>query len=194
MQRQTPIIKLSAHDATIRGFTLVELMIVVAIVGVLAAIAVHGVRKYTNSAKSTEARNTIGQIAKNATTAFARDKMDPSLLGAGQSVIRSNVLCGSATPIPEELTSVASAKYQSNSEEWDAGSSVEGWSCLMFSLDEPQYFQYDYQAEDTSAGFAAIALGDLDGDGEPSSFIVRGVVTNGVVHVSPSFEEENPDE
>lgn len=184
----------SAHDATVRGFTLVELMIVVAIVGVLAAIAVHGVRKYTASAKAAEARNTIGQIAKNAATAFAKDKMDPALLGGGSSVIRANELCESATPVPEQLSSVSSAKYQSHSEEWGQGSATAGWKCLLFSLDEPQYFQYDYQSEDTTAGFVATGKGDLDGDGEPSSFTLRGVVDNGVVRISPSIEEANPDE
>jgi type IV pilus assembly protein PilA len=45
-----------------RGFTLVELMAVVAIVGILATLAVYGVRKYINSSKASEAIQMVGAI------------------------------------------------------------------------------------------------------------------------------------
>jgi len=44
------------------GFTLMELMVVVAIMGVLAALATYGVRKYTLSAKKAEAVSMLTQI------------------------------------------------------------------------------------------------------------------------------------
>ena len=45
-----------------RGFTLLELMTVVVIIGVLSTLAVYGVRKYVYSSKTAEAIHMIGSI------------------------------------------------------------------------------------------------------------------------------------
>jgi type IV pilus assembly protein PilA len=54
-----------AHDgerSRQRGYTLVELLVVVIMVGVLATLGVIGVRKYVFAAKTSEAINMIGSI------------------------------------------------------------------------------------------------------------------------------------
>ena len=64
MSRTERIARLTRHArrGSARAFTLVELAIVVAIVGVLSVIAVVGYRKITLSAKVSEAQNMISAI------------------------------------------------------------------------------------------------------------------------------------
>ena len=47
---------------TKRGFTLIEMMIVVAIIGVLATVAAVSYRKYLDAARTTEAYGMLGEI------------------------------------------------------------------------------------------------------------------------------------
>jgi len=183
-----------------RGFTLVELMIVVAIVGILAALAIYGVTRYMKNAKTAEARNSVGQMSKDAAAAYAREKMPPGVLKGGISAALSNTLCTSASKtVPVAKTAIAGKKYQSSVDEWapKTDAATIGFKCLKFSMDQPQYYRYNYTALNpaTNAGtFLAIAQGDLDGDGVESTFQIAGGVANGAVALSPSIEELEPEE
>jgi type IV pilus assembly protein PilA len=48
-----------------KGFTLIELMIVVAIIGILAAIAIPAYSNYTKKAKVTEVTNAMGAVSSS---------------------------------------------------------------------------------------------------------------------------------
>ena len=57
-------------DRNHKGFTLIELMIVVAIIGILAAIAIPNFLKYQAKSRQTEAKTNLGGVFVAATSYF----------------------------------------------------------------------------------------------------------------------------
>ena len=181
-----------------RAFSLVELMIVVAIIGVLSTLAIQGVRRYLANAKSAEARNALGTMARNAVDAYEREKMTTTgvmLANGTQSTGAKSFCAGAAATVPAGKASIQGLKYQSNPTEWQAGNVTTGWRCLGFSVDSPQAYMYGYVATTGINGtFTASAEGDLDGDTTTSRFEIFGQADNGVARFSPGIRETNPDE
>jgi type IV pilus assembly protein PilA len=179
------------------GFTLVELMIVVAIVGVLAVLAVYGVRKYIANAKTAEAKNSLGQMGKDAVTAFECENMTNSVLPEGSSEDIVRTLCDKASSkVP--ATPPKGAKYQSSKSDWSNTNDVKnnaGFPCLHFEMAQPQYYSYDYQVTSTLTGpFTALAYGDLNGDSIASTFSLNGGVVGSRATLAPSMGEVSPEE
>lgn len=68
-----------------KGFTLVELMIVVAIIGILAAIAIPAFLKYIKSSKASEATSIMKKMGEGAKTYFtAEQKNCAAVVGCDQ--------------------------------------------------------------------------------------------------------------
>jgi len=189
------------HRLTRRAFTLIELMIVVAIVGILAVLAIYGVRKYIAHTKTAEARNALGRMANASAVVYENEHMNGTVLPAGQSATLSRALCPSASKsVPGSITQVQGMKYQSTPSDWNADAAGNsGFSCLHFTIDQPQYYMYCYALTGSGGNpgdsFTGTANGDLNGDGIQSTFTLTGQISASYTcNIAPNIIEINPEE
>ena len=124
------------------GFTLVELMIVVAIIGILAAIAVPAFRSYQFRAKRSEAYANLVAIARSEESFFVSN---------GIYVDTGNSYPGGAGPVKRAWTPAAAAAF----------------GTIGYRPEGEVYFDYEVY---TGCGcvncFTATAYGDIDGNGQ----------------------------
>ena len=191
-----------------RGFTLIELMIVVVIIGVLAALAIYGVQKYVANSKSAEARTMLGRMSKDHLAVFEGENQVYAILDFGDTAAVTRALCPDVdNDIPSAVPS--GEKVQPTPADFrDAA----GWACLRTTITTPIYYQYTMTSPDQGGTFpdaldsasdgdefTAIAYGDLDGDTTTSMFELGGEVKDGssgdfVLVLATTVNEVNAEE
>jgi type IV pilus assembly protein PilA len=122
------------------GFTLIELMIVVAIIGILAAIAIPNFLRFQLKAKSSEGKTNLAAIRT-----------------AEESYFAEYGLYISANPSPA-VTALNEKTTWTNA---DAG---YGFETIGWDPEGRVYFNYSVQTNATNSQFYAAAGADIDAD------------------------------
>ena len=148
----------------VRGFTLIELMVTVAILGIIAAIALPAFSAYITRAKTSEASANLNLLFKGAASYYSSD-----LSGKGvTSSVSGHCIIGGAGPEPGTPTR---AKQTFNTD--------ANFQALSFSIADYVYFSYRVIAKGGTSTckfgpntnlYTFMANGDLDGDTIMSTF------------------------
>jgi type IV pilus assembly protein PilA len=142
----------STHSSRLRGFTLVELMIVVATIGMLASVAISEFSRSQLRSKAAERSSIMNAIGTGLN--------DMIMQRDGQAQrVPGNLFVGAWNPVGVPTTAKRGFDW-----------TLAGWSMLPMVVQGNTYYSYSFTVADpapvgTNTTMTLLAQGDLDGDG-----------------------------
>ncbi len=175
------------------GFTLIELMIVVAIIGILAAVAIPAFMKYMKKSKTSEANQFLKKMSNSARTYYSTPEFSGSANSLdGNIVAKQFPTAKTITPTAGCCAAIGAGgteKCKPADGDWESDAT---WKALDFAMVDPHYYAYSFVGGAATGAYTATARGNLDCDADFSSFTLYGEVVNGEVQTAGDVVKVDP--